>query len=270
VHNRGPEAAELHVLPTLWFRNTWSWGIGGRSRGEAVAGAGPTSASNAPSPPRTLGRPATWLRCDGARPLLFTENETNTARFGDGERRPYVKDGINEYLVHGKTARSTRQNGHEGAAHYRLTVPRIGTIRLRLRLRRPTLAPGAGEDPRSAPRSTRDRGARRRGRRVLRRHHARPPPPDEANVMRQALAGMLWSKQFYHYDVTSGSPSAAVDRSRGDGKGRAQRDWFHMVNDRRHLHARQVGVPLVRRVGPRLPRARPGAGGPDFAKQQLD
>src|SRR6185369_2312787 len=99
VHNRGPEAATLHVLPTLWFRNTWSWGGDAPRPTLRQRAAGPTAVISAAHP--ELGE--RFLACEGAAALLFTENETNNARlFGAPNRTPYVKDGVHEYLVSGR------------------------------------------------------------------------------------------------------------------------------------------------------------------------
>ena len=112
VHNRGPEAAELHVLPTLWFRNQWSWQDGADRTARACSGLG--NAVKAVDP--KLGE--RYLYCDGDAPLLFTENETNTQRiFGVPNRSPYVKDGINNYVVHGqKDAVNPEERGTKVAA----------------------------------------------------------------------------------------------------------------------------------------------------------
>jgi len=136
IHNRGPEPVELHVLPTLWFRNQWSWQPGTerpsvqqieapsgaqghslRGRGEGVRGVSVAKAVDA-----KLGE--RYLYCDGDVPLLFTENETNTQRiFGVPNRTPYVKDGINNYVVHGQQdAVNPEKKGTKVAAHYRLTI----------------------------------------------------------------------------------------------------------------------------------------------------
>ena len=120
VTNRGPEAATLHVLPTLWFRNTWSWGGDAPRPALRQAATGATAVIAASHP--ELGE--RFLSCEGAAALLFTENETNVERlFGTPNRTPYVKDGINEYLVHGRReAVNPAQTGTKAAAHYPLTV----------------------------------------------------------------------------------------------------------------------------------------------------
>ncbi len=133
IHNRGPEAAELHVLPTLWFRNEWSWhGSTERPVLRDVSTIAARRVVEAVEP--KLGE--CYLYCDGDAALLFTENETNTERiFGAGNRTPYVKDGIDSCVVHGRQeAVNPAKTGTKVAAHYRVTVPPGGCQVLRLRL----------------------------------------------------------------------------------------------------------------------------------------
>src|SRR5262249_46960204 len=132
VTNRGPEPATLHVLPTLWFRNTWHGG--GHPPRPARRGATAGSATVIAASHPELGE--RLLACDGAASLLFTENETNTERlFRSPNRSPYVKDGINEYLVHGRRgAVNPAQTGTKAAAHFPLTVEPGASRTLRLRL----------------------------------------------------------------------------------------------------------------------------------------
>jgi Mannosylglycerate hydrolase MGH1-like glycoside hydrolase domain len=198
VTNRGPEAATLHVLPTLWFRNTWSWG-GNVPRPALRKAAGSASVIAASHP--ELGE--RLLACEGAGALLFTENETNAERlFRSPNRSPYVKDGINEYVIHGRReAVNPGQTGTKAAAHYPLTMGAGESRTLRLRLSE--AAPG-GKAP-GGP-FGRDFDEVMKTRRGEADEFYRSVIPsslsaDAANVMRQALAGMLWSKQFYYYDV---------------------------------------------------------------------
>ena len=120
VHNRGPEPAEVHLLPTLWFRNRWSWGRDNpRPSLQAVNG----KSAIVRATEADLGE--RHLYCDGQASLVFTENETNAQQlFGGQNRTPFVKDGINNFIVHGQTGTVNPQNtGTKAAAHYRLTVP---------------------------------------------------------------------------------------------------------------------------------------------------
>src|SRR5580700_7557453 len=140
VWNRGPEAAELHVLPTLWFRNQWSWGTAS-SRPELRQTKATGAASVIEAVQDKLG--SRHFYCDGQPTLLFTENETNTQRiFGIPNRSPYVKDSIDAYVVHGvREAVNPEQRGTKVAAHYQLSVPAGQCQVVRLRLSK--LAPAA-------------------------------------------------------------------------------------------------------------------------------
>jgi len=129
VHNRGPEAARLRVLPTLWFRNTWSWGDNDRKPSLREAGPGAIQASH-----QELGD--YWVYCDGAPELLFTENETNAQRlWGQPNPSPYVKDAFHQYIIAGRhEAVNPAKTGTKAAAHYALDVPGGGSKTVRLRL----------------------------------------------------------------------------------------------------------------------------------------
>src|SRR5262249_43387421 len=205
VHNRGPEPAQLHVLPTLWFRNQWSW-HGGPDRPTLHQVAGTPAVSVTRAVDDKLGE--RHFYCDGDVPLLFTENETNTQRiFGVPNRTPYVKDGINNYVVHGqKGAVNPEKHGTKVAAHYRLTV-NPGQCQV-VRLRLSDVAPAAfaqANGPAARPFASPFEDALQTRRKEADEFYGTVIPPslsaDAANVMRQALAGMLWSKQFYLYDV---------------------------------------------------------------------
>jgi hypothetical protein len=230
VHNRGPEAAELHVLPTLWFRNQWSWqDIAERPALQRVGGA-----VKAAHP--FLGE--RYLYWDGEATLLFTENETNTQRiFGVPNRSPYVKDSINSYIVHGqKEAVNPEQKGTKLAAHYRVTVKPGDSqvIRLRLTDRAPeALAGGKGRSA-AAFGTDFDDMLEVRHKEADEFYETVIPPSlsaDEANVMRQALAGMLWGKQVYHYDVDKWLVERGSDPFK-ETRRQAPRNehWHHMYN----------------------------------------
>ena len=205
VHNRGPEAAEIHVLPTLWFRNLWSWGEN-VSRPALERMAGDETGSVVRATEALLGE--RYLYCEGGATLLFTENETNTQRlFGVPNRTPFVKDGINNCVVHGEhDAVNPQQTGTKVAVYYRLTVPpgKCEAVRLRLTSVAPD-APAQAHGQRAAAFGKAFDESLRTRRQEADEFYTDVVPgsldADAANVMRQALAGMLWSKQFYYFDV---------------------------------------------------------------------
>jgi hypothetical protein len=202
VANRGPEAATLHVLPTLWFRNTWSWGEGGSK--PTLKKAGDSIIHVHHTDPLFREYLADYyLYCEGDVPLLFTENETNNARlFGGTNASPYVKDAINDFVVHGRQdAVNPQQIGTKTSSHYQLHVAAGATevICLRLTTAAPSKLkkPFADFDTVLAERS-----------READAFYAFVTParikaecPECASLMRQALAGMLWTKQYFYYDV---------------------------------------------------------------------
>jgi hypothetical protein len=235
VTNRGPEPATLHLLPTLWFRNTWSWGGTGENfapRGEiALEGTGVLRVSHA-----TLGAFTLFGEVDGeaGEPVaLFTENETNFDRvFGLPNARPYVKDSFHDYVIHGFHDGVNPANaGSKAALHYRMTLPGGATRVLRLRLVETADAPadpfGTAFDDTFATRQTE----------ADEFYDARVAPgatAGERAVVRQAYAGLLWTKQFYYYvvrdwlDGDPAQPPPPPERLNGRNS-----DW-------RHLHARDV------------------------------
>jgi hypothetical protein len=234
VHNRGPESAELHVLPTLWFRNQWSW-HGAEDRPVLSQLEGATGASIAKAVERQLG--FRYLYCSNQAPLLFTENETNMERiFGVPNRTPYVKDGINNYVVHGQLAAvNPAQTGTKVAAHYRLTIApgQSKSIQLRLTDVAPELF--LGKDRIVGPFGSRFDEALQARRTEADEFYSAITPgtlsADEANVFRQALAGMLWSKQFYHYDVDKWLEERGSDPFKETRKSAPRNEhWHHMYN----------------------------------------
>jgi hypothetical protein len=234
VYNRGPEPAQLHVLPTLWFRNQWSWhGRPDRPALQEIPGTPERSVVKAVE--AKLGE--RYLYCEGEVPLLFTENETNTQRiFGVPNRSPYVKDGINNYVVHDQEgAVNPDGKGTKVAAHYRVTVGpgECRVIRLRLCSAAPSaLAEGNGAG--AGPFAGFEEVLQAR-RREADEFYATVTPPslgvDGANVLRQAVAGMLWSKQFYHYDVNKWLEERGSDPFKATRKAAPRNDqWHHMYN----------------------------------------
>jgi hypothetical protein len=193
VSNRGPESAVLHVLPTLWFRNTWEWWPG-TPRPCLKQVPGPKGMQLVAASHVDLGD--RYLYCEGDVPLLFTDNETNNERiFGKPNTTPYVKDGIDNYVVQGdRTAVNPVKTGTKSAAHYELKVgaQKTGTVRLRLT----DLVPLDGFQPFkdfAEILETRQREADEFYKSIT----PSSVSEDEALVMRQALAGMLWTKQYF-------------------------------------------------------------------------
>jgi hypothetical protein len=228
--NRGPDAAELHLLPTLWFRNDWSAWIAESNRAPSKPSIKPIKAPK-DAVAVTASHPLAGelnLFCEGDVPLLFCENETNHERlFGQPNESPYVKDGINDCVVQGRQeAVNPGKEGTKVAAHYRATVGAGKTAVIRLRLRSP--------DHKGEPFGNDfDQVFADRLREADEFYQSVTPPSvseDVANVMRQALAGMLWSKQFFFFD---GDNWLDEHRSNPLHKGHRHTrnsEWFHMLN----------------------------------------
>jgi hypothetical protein len=220
VHNRGPEAARLTVLPTLWFRNTWSWGEDERKPSLREAAPGVIEATH-----HELG--AYWLHCDGAPELLFTENESNAQRlWGQPNASAWVKDAFHAYVVAGMhEAVNPARTGTKAAARYVLEVPGGGSETLRLRL-----AAARTKDPfRGFEKTCKSRIAE--ADKFYERIAPKSLTEDQRRVHRQALAGMLWSKQYYYFDLGRwlhehrSHPLLATARP-----GVRNTEWFHMLN----------------------------------------
>ncbi|MFN8628281.1 MAG: glucosidase [Candidatus Binatia bacterium] len=238
VANRGPEAAELHVLPSLWFRNDWAPWIS--KRGEkpllkAIAGPAGTTALTA-----THAMLGTYdLYCEGDAPLLFTENSTNHARLrlDYPDEGPYLKDAIDNYVVDGRRdAVNPERQGTKAAAHYRLTIDSGQSATVRLRLAAQALAePRAHATGGAAPFGQEfDDLFAARLREADEFYRSVTPPsvsPDAANAMRQALAGMLWSKQYYYWDGDAWLEEHRAHPLHHGSRDCRNRAWFHMIND---------------------------------------
>ncbi len=229
VWNRGPETATLHVLPTAVVSQPVVLDAATpRPQSAADGRAGEVSVFEAVQ--ENLG--TRYLYCDGKPALLFTENETNTQRiFGVPNRSPYVKDSITDYIVHGQQdAVNPAAVGTKASAHYLIRSARaMPVLRLRLRLtdrsiwRREAVSGAAFEELLADAQGEADE------------FYAALIPgslsPDQANVMRQALAGMLWSKQFYHYDVDKWLDERGSDPFKPNRKVAPRNDqWHHMYN----------------------------------------
>jgi hypothetical protein len=220
AHNRGPESAQVHVLPTLWYRNTWSWDEVDSKPVLCQAGEGAIHASHP-----QLG--SYTLQCEGAPELLFTENESNNQRlWGQPNSSPYVKDAFHESVIaEKKDAVNPSKNGTKAAAHYVLDVPAGGSKVVRLRLTaKPTADAFAKFDGTFASRLA---DADEFYERITPKNLSE----DERRVHRQALAGMLWSKQYYYFDLDRWLSDHDSHPLVGSGKGKARNpEWFHMLN----------------------------------------
>jgi hypothetical protein len=235
IHNRGPEPAELHLLPTLWFRNRWSWG---RDNPRPVLNdrSGKAAGTAIRAVDQDLGE--RYLYCDGEASLLFTENETNTQRLVNVRNRtPFVKDGFNNYVVHKQQdAVNPKQTGTKAAAHYKLMVPAGKSQVVRLRLT--PVAPAAlgksyGKADGAFGKHFDEIVAIRR--QEADEFYASVIPgslnADATLVMRQALAGMLWSKQFYYFDVNRWLEERGSDPFSPTRKAAPRNEhWHHMYN----------------------------------------
>ncbi|HEU4833036.1 MAG TPA: hypothetical protein VFS90_01425, partial [Pyrinomonadaceae bacterium] len=221
ISNRGPEEASLNLLPTIWFRNTWSW----NQNGTAKPWLRQTSDGVIELNHNEVG--GRWFYCDAAPELLFTENDTNTERlfnFSNGSR--YAKDGINEYVVHGnQQAVNPEKRGTKAAANYKLAIKPGETATVRLRLTDRTYENAFADFEKIF---------------AARIHEADDfyqtvipgdLSTDARSVMRQAFAGMLWSKQYYHYvieqwlDGDPATPEPPKERVHG-----RNHEWKHLYN----------------------------------------
>ena len=228
IANRGPEAQTIHVLPHLWFRNTWWMGadlpMPELRALDAHQGAAVIAAQH-----DALG--SMYLYAEDSPALYFTENASNNERiFGTPNAAPYVKDAFHRAVVHGEMdAVNPGRCGTKSAAHYVITVGagQTETIRLRLTWQAPDAAYepfGSGYD---ATFESRIAEADRFYRSVT------PPSfnPDQANILRQAMAGMLWSKQYYLFDLDYWLNERGANPVSGGKRDSRNRDWVHMVND---------------------------------------
>ena len=219
VHNRGAEDAPLNVLPQVWFRNTWSWGT---EQDKPVLYAIRNDTVQVEH--HSLGK-RYWVYFDAPQEMLFCDNETNVQRlYGVNGNGGCFKDGINDYLVHGNAgAVNPERRGTKGAANYWRMVPAGQSVMVRVRISdEMTDRPFAGFDRTFAQRlSEADE--------FFNELQSTITNVDAKNVQRQAIAGMLWSKQFYYYDVPQwlngdpGQPPPPEDRKHGRNS-----DWLHL------------------------------------------
>jgi len=188
VHNRGAIDAALSVLPTIWFRNTWAWGYDSYRPELTADSHGMIEVYH-----RSLGQ--MWLNAEGTPDMLFCDNETNTQRlYNTGSDKPFYKDGINDYIVHGADTLNPKKTGTKAAINFDINVPAKQSVTLRLRLSKDATNGFDDFDELFDQRKKEadefyadlaDGGA----------------DVDKKLIQRQALAGMLWNKQFYYYDI---------------------------------------------------------------------
>lgn len=231
--NRGPDAADLHLLPTLWFRNDWSSWIAQSNRvsekprlKQIATSAGVSAVAVAHA---DLGELV--LSCEGEVPLLFTENETNHEKLFPGQKNesPYVKDGINDCVVHGNQgAVNPGKQGTKLAAHYQVNVGAGQAKVIRLRL------VGASQNRKGNPFGKQfDEVFADRLREADEFYKSVTPSSvseDAANVMRQAIAGMLWSKQFFFFDGDNWLDEHHSNPLHTGFRSSRNSEWFHMLN----------------------------------------
>lgn len=231
VINRGDEEKRLHLLPTLWFRNTWSWDCTSQKPYLRVFSSNQTTGeregvSLVEACHSTLGK--RWLYCAAPDNLLFTENETNFEHlFGNENHSPYVKDGINNYIIHEKTEGINFDNiGTKFSACYssKIGAGQAKTIRLRLS-DTPDLANPFGEEFKQVFKQRQQEADE-----FYQRFCSPTASPDVQNIQRQAFAGLLWTKQFYHYvveDWLNGDPAHPSPKR----ELKRNEDWIHLYND---------------------------------------
>jgi hypothetical protein len=257
--NRGPDAATLDLLPTLWFRNTWSWWPDAKKPHLEAAGAS-VKASHA-----KLGE--RWLHCQGEPSLLFTENDTNTARvFGTPNAQPYVKDAFHEFVVNGNAAAvNPAQTGTKAAAHYRLDLGPGQSASVRLGL-------GDRGNPAEAFASFDQTIAIRQ--READEFYATLTPAsadaDESLTMRQAFAGLFWTKQYYFFDVSMWLREHGVHPLHPPADCTLRNlHWFHMLNEDIISMPDKWEYPWYAAWDLAFHAVAMSAADPDFAKHQL-
>ena len=223
ITNQGPETTTLDLLPTLWFRNTWSWAGSEKNAQVSKAAEGVIKANHQKYGDR-------WLFCEAKPELLFTENETNQHRlYGIDNPVPYVKDAFHELIIHGKqNAVNPQQVGTKAAAHYHLEIGTKETVHVRLRFTDQQI---------DAPFDQEFEATFKQRQAEADEFYETLTPnldADARNIQRQAFAGLLWCKQFYNYDVQiwlqGDSAESAPPAQRLNGR---NSDW-------RTLHAEEV------------------------------
>jgi hypothetical protein len=220
IHNRGKEEAPLHVLPHIWFRNTWSWGYDPYKPSMFLTNNGIIDVKH-----QLLGD--MYLYCETPGQEMFCENESNVTKlYGSPDIHGYFKDGINDYIVHGRQgATNPESRGTKAAVNYELTIPGGGSTTIKLRLSNKINKKPFRDFDSIFATCLKEADA------FYEQIHGKVTDADERNVQRQALAGMLWTKQFYYYDVPQwlngdpAMPPPPPERKKGRNG-----TWFHLNN----------------------------------------
>lgn len=272
VCNRGPDAASIRVLPTLWFRNTWSQpGGGSKPVLGQMEGAGNRGISAHLTDPLFKESLQDYrLFCEGRPELLFTENETNSERlFGVPNAGPYVKDGIDSYVVHGRRdAVNPEKTGTKASAHYALDIGPGQAAVVKLRLSAASKKPEGDLFGNAFDQVFRDRIGEADD--FYRSVIPSSCSEDETNVMRQALAGMLWTKQYYYFDANKWLEEHNAHPLLGQPRQIRNREWFHMVNDHIISMPDKWEYPWYAAWDLAFHTLALTLVDPDFAKEQLD
>lgn len=274
AHNRGKQAAPLHILPTLLFRNTWSWG--GSTAKPVLAKVDSEQhcvvRAHLTDPLFQESLPDYYLYCNGTVPLLFCENETNNHRiFGTANNTKYVKDGINEYVVHcNKEACNPEMTGTKVSPHYQFDIPAGESQSVMLRL-------SSSVPDGFKPFADFDDVFEQRREECDKFYNdillpQMEPDSPKAAVFRQAMAGMLWSKQYFYYDVDrwlKDHGASYLESQSKRGKVRNS-DWYHMQNDDIISMPDKWEYPWYAAWDLAFHTVPLGTVDIDFAKQQLD
>jgi hypothetical protein len=219
AHNRGPEAAPLHILPQLWFRNTWSWGI---DKDKPALSATKTGAILIKH--KTLGEYQCYL--DNAPALLFCDNDTNVKKLYDSEAQGHFKDAFHQAIIHQQiNAVNSVQTGTKACGHFQFSIPAQSQVEVRLRLSRSANPQAFINFGRIFATRISEADA------FYADIQVGIKDPDARMIQRQALAGMIWSKQFYYYDIPqwlNGDPAQPKpDPTRQHGR---NKNWQHLNN----------------------------------------
>ncbi len=259
ITNHAPESQTIHLLPSLWFRNTWAWDDSQKPSLTAHS-SDAIAASH-----EDLGQ--MWLYCPESKELLFTENETNYQRlFGTANSSQYVKDGINDYIVNGEASVNPQQQGTKASTHYELAIASGETKVVKLRLS--NIAPDVivlGSEAEIVAKRLSEANE------FYQQISPFAMSDDMRNVQRQAFAGMLWSKQYYNYSVKpwlegdSATPTPPSDRLKGRNA-----QWFHLESEDILSMPDKWEYPWFAAWDLAFHAIPIAMIDPDFAKQQLD